>query len=185
PTPGYVLTVDNMLKMLSISLRLRFRLPVIIMGETGCGKSSLIRSMCGALGWPLHIMNVHGGIADGDVAEWTRHKVALARNLRGQREKIVVFYDEVNTTNCMGLFKEIVCDRCLDGQELPANLAIIAACNPYRLRTAKSLYGGEEMAGLVFEHAGGAGADENVGTGIRDPLRNLVYRVHPLPESMI
>lgn len=37
---GYVLTVDNLLKMLSIQLRLRFDLPVIIMGETGCGKST-------------------------------------------------------------------------------------------------------------------------------------------------
>ena len=33
--PGYVLTIDNMLKMLSIQLRLRFHLPVVIMGETG------------------------------------------------------------------------------------------------------------------------------------------------------
>lgn len=33
--PGYVMTVDNMLKMLSIQLRLRFNLPVVIMGETG------------------------------------------------------------------------------------------------------------------------------------------------------
>ena len=33
--PGYILTVDNMLKMLSIQLRLLFNLPVIIMGETG------------------------------------------------------------------------------------------------------------------------------------------------------
>ena len=34
---GYVMTVDNMLKMLSIQLRMRYNLPVIIMGETGCG----------------------------------------------------------------------------------------------------------------------------------------------------
>jgi hypothetical protein len=34
---GYVMTVDNLLKMLSIQLRLRFNLPVVIMGETGCG----------------------------------------------------------------------------------------------------------------------------------------------------
>ena len=33
--PGYILTVDNMLKMISIQLRLSFNLPVIIMGETG------------------------------------------------------------------------------------------------------------------------------------------------------
>lgn len=41
------------------------------------------------------------------------------------------------------------------------------------------------MAGLVFEHHGAGVAAENVGTGIKDPLKNLVYRVHPLPESMI
>lgn len=34
---GYVMTVDNILKMLIIQLRLRFNLPVVIMGETGCG----------------------------------------------------------------------------------------------------------------------------------------------------
>jgi hypothetical protein len=39
----------------------------------------------------------------------------------------------------------------------------------------KSLYGGEEMAGLLFEHYA-ANTLENVGTGIKDPLRNLVYR---------
>jgi hypothetical protein len=95
----------------------------------------------------------------------------------------------------MGLFKEIVCDRTLNGAPLPNRVKIIAACNPYRLRTAKSLYGGEEMAGLAFEAfsggggggagSGGRGQVEGVGTGITDPLRNLVYRVHPLPESMI
>ena len=40
---GYVITIDNLLKMLSIQLRLRNGLPVMIMGETGCGKSSLIK----------------------------------------------------------------------------------------------------------------------------------------------
>jgi len=181
---GYVITIDNMLKMLSIQLRLRSQLPVIIMGETGCGKSSLIRSMCGALGWPLHTLNIHGGINDGDVLEWTRPFIAQADQLCDPRKRIVLFYDEVNTTNCMGLFKEILCDRFMDGKRLPDNISLIAACNPYRLRTKKSLYKGEEMAGLIYEQYTGPGAG-NVGTGIKDPLRDLVYRVHPLPESMV
>lgn len=33
--PSYVLTVDNLLKMLSILLRLKNNTPVCIMGETG------------------------------------------------------------------------------------------------------------------------------------------------------
>ena len=32
---GYVMTVDNVLKMLSMQMRLRLGLPVVIMGETG------------------------------------------------------------------------------------------------------------------------------------------------------
>jgi len=36
---GYMLTVDNLLKMISLQLRLRFHLPSVVMGETGAGKS--------------------------------------------------------------------------------------------------------------------------------------------------
>ena len=45
---------------------------------------------------------------------------------------MIAFLDEVNTCNCMGLFKEIVADRAMNGVPLPPNLEIIAACNPYR-----------------------------------------------------
>ncbi len=38
PDPAYVVTIDNLLKMLSIQLRMKNHLPVVIMGETGCGK---------------------------------------------------------------------------------------------------------------------------------------------------
>ena len=37
----YALTPDNILKMILILLRIRANIPVIIMGETGCGKTSL------------------------------------------------------------------------------------------------------------------------------------------------
>ena len=36
----------------------------------------------------------------------------------------------------------------------------------------------------MFEHSGSSEHVENVGTGIKDPLSELVSRVHPLPESM-
>ena len=174
---GYVLTVDNLLKMLSIQLRLKFNLPAIIMGETGCGKSSLIRNLCRIIDADLETLNIHGGMDDPMILEWTQAKLDDAKRRPLQRK--VIFFDEVNTCNSMGLFKEIVCDRCMNGIPIPDNVKLIAACNPYRLRTTKSLYGGEEMAGLVYEHHGAThGLGENVGTGIKDPLRNLVYRVH-------
>ena len=36
--PDYVLTIDNIMKILAIQLRVRYGIPVLIMGETGCGK---------------------------------------------------------------------------------------------------------------------------------------------------
>ena len=46
----------------------------------------------------------------------------------------VLFFDEANTTEAIGLIKEIMCDKTMEGQklELCQNLKIVAACNPYR-----------------------------------------------------
>ena len=39
----YVLTCDNFMKCILIFMRIRSNIPVIMMGETGCGKTSLIK----------------------------------------------------------------------------------------------------------------------------------------------
>lgn len=44
----------------------------------------------------------------------------------------VVFFDEVNTTDAVGLIKEIMCDGRVNGQPVSRDLKFIAACNPYR-----------------------------------------------------
>jgi hypothetical protein len=75
----------------------------------------------------------------------------------------------------MGALKEIICDRFLDGTPLPNNLKIIAALNPYRLRSAEATESHMKV-GLVYKHARDV-------ISIPDPLENLVYRVHPIPDS--
>ena len=47
--------------------------------------------------------------------------------------EVVVFFDEANTTEAIGLIKEIMCDRQLFGKPISKNLRFIAACNPYRM----------------------------------------------------
>ena len=42
---SYVLNADNFFKMIQILIRLRAGIPVLIMGETGCGKTSLIKAI--------------------------------------------------------------------------------------------------------------------------------------------
>ena len=44
----------------------------------------------------------------------------------------VVFFDEVNTTEAIGLIKEIMCDRRAYGKQISTSIKLIAACNPYR-----------------------------------------------------
>ena len=47
PDKSYELTGDNVKKILAIYMRFRCGIPVVIMGETGCGKTRLISYMCG------------------------------------------------------------------------------------------------------------------------------------------
>eukprot|EP01124_Arcella_intermedia_P034928 TRINITY_DN8767_c0_g1_i1.p1 TRINITY_DN8767_c0_g1~~TRINITY_DN8767_c0_g1_i1.p1 ORF type:complete len:3649 (-),score=794.98 TRINITY_DN8767_c0_g1_i1:25-9951(-) len=174
PDLNYVLTFDNLMKMISIQLRVKCNIPVVIMGETGCGKTSLVKYLCEFINVPLHKLDVHGGITDEYILDWMQKPISDARKNRGQ--DIYVFFDEINTCNSMSLFKSIVCDNYLNGNLLPDNLKFIAACNPYRLLSDKDVE--RERIGLVFEH-------KHALDVIPDPLANLVYRVHPLPETLI
>jgi Cdc6-like AAA superfamily ATPase len=65
-----VVTTDNYLKMCYIYLRAISKVPVIIMGETGCGKTSLIRFFCqNILNDSLEIFNIHAGITSKIIFE--------------------------------------------------------------------------------------------------------------------
>ena len=44
----------------------------------------------------------------------------------------ILFFDEANTTEAIGLIKEIVCDRTVLGIAIPENIKFVAACNPYK-----------------------------------------------------
>ena len=46
--------------------------------------------------------------------------------------EVVVFFDEANTTEAVGLIKEVMCDRRILGKPICEELKFIAACNPYR-----------------------------------------------------
>ena len=65
---NYVFTADNFVKMALILLRIRSNIPVIMMGETGCGKTSLIRKLSelknDGNGDKMKILNIHAGTTD-------------------------------------------------------------------------------------------------------------------------
>ncbi|XP_042369460.1 E3 ubiquitin-protein ligase rnf213-alpha-like [Plectropomus leopardus] len=188
PDETYELTTDNILKMMAIHMRFRCGIPVIIMGETGCGKTRLIKFMCelrrcGALTENMKLVKVHGGTTSAMIHE----KVVEAENLaRINKEKhkldSVLFFDEANTSEAISSIKEILCDNSVQGQQLcsQTGLQIIAACNPYRKHTDKMIER-LETSGLGYR----VRAEETEDRLGSIPLRQLVYRVHVLPPSMI
>ena len=127
------------------------------MGETGCGKTRLIRYMCDlqafGTGYQTMLMmkvsnaklyshtvncviihQVHGGITEQDIEQKMKEVLELAKQNKKASPPVdtVLFFDEANTTEAIGLIKEIMCDRRLNGQPIPQDIKFIAACNPYR-----------------------------------------------------
>ena len=187
PDPDYVLTLDNVIKILAILMRFRCNIPVVIMGETGCGKTRLIQFMCslqalqtGATN--MLILKVHGGTTEREVMYKVGEAEKLAiYNFHNHDIDTVLFFDEANTSPAIGLIKEIMCDRRMYGRHISSDIRLqfIAACNPYRRHTKEMLHK-LSTAGLGF-------FTESTNTTDRlgdIPLRELVYRVIELPASM-
>ena len=72
---------------------------------------------------------VHGGTKEEDVVNFIQKAEEEAKK---NKSDTVAFFDEANTTDAIGLIKEILCDQRLHGRPLSTNLKFIAACNPYR-----------------------------------------------------
>ena len=137
----------------------RCNIPVVIMGETGCGKTRLIRFMCdlaaqgskseekttNMLIMKVHFhsffvillivltIKVHGGITESDITKKVLEAEAIAAdNKEAYKLDTVLFFDEANTTDAIDLIKEVMCDRRLNGRRISDDVKFIAACNPYR-----------------------------------------------------
>jgi hypothetical protein len=69
---GYEFTVDNFIKMVLIYLRIRANVPLILLGETGCGKTSLIETLFLFLEdrYKLIKFNIHAGLAYSDINQF-------------------------------------------------------------------------------------------------------------------
>uniref|UniRef100_A0A674AMJ9 RING-type E3 ubiquitin transferase n=1 Tax=Salmo trutta TaxID=8032 RepID=A0A674AMJ9_SALTR len=188
PDETYELTTDNILKMMAIHMRFRCGIPVIIMGETGCGKTRLIKFLCelrrsGAPTENMKLVKVHGGTTSDMIYTKVHEAEAVAvANKEKHGFDSVLFLDEANTTEAISSIKEILCDNTVQGQQLGSQtgLQIIAACNPYRKHTDEMIKR-LEKAGLGYR-VRAEETEERLGS---IPLRQLVYRVQVLPPSMI
>ena len=59
----------------------------------------------------------------------------MARKNESHDVDTVLFFDEANTTDALGMIKEVMVDRRVSGRKIGVGLKrlqFIAACNPYR-----------------------------------------------------
>ena len=162
----YALTPDNLLKMVLIMLRVRSSIPVLVMGETGCGKTSLIRYLATVSDVEFEVLSIHSGVGEDKIIQTINESNEQAF-LDHDKERWL-FLDEINTSEHIGLMTDAICSRTCLGKALAPNLVVMGACNPYKLRTEAAI----STAGLK-------------GKVQTDELSKLVYRVLPLPERLV
>ena len=163
---NYVITNDNFKKMVLLVYRIKANVPVIIMGDTGCGKTALITKLNQILNngkTTVEIINIHPGITDEKLCK--RMKEIDDKAKEQNDKELWVFFDEMNTCLSLSLLTEIFINRTYNGNILSENIRLIGACNPYRKRK-----GNKEKCGLSM-------SDDND--------NELVYLVQPLPQSLL
>ena len=167
-TDNYVITDDNYKKMVLLYYRIKANVPVIIMGETGCGKTSLIIKLSQILsnGEKLvEIINIHPGITDEEIITNMKKMNDKAKDKKYGENGLWVFFDEINTCLSSSTLIEVFINRTFNGEKLSDNIRLIGACNPYRNRKENI-----ERFGLTRED---------------DKDDKLVYKVEKLPESLL
>jgi len=168
---NYVITKDNFRKMILIIYRILADIPVILMGETGCGKTGLIRMLYQLLnnGEEMdpkkNMVNIDSSISDEKLIEKMDEINKEAKRFKKEKNKdFWVLFDEINTCNSLGILNEIFINRSYKGNKIEENIRLIGTCNPYRLKSDK-----EESCGLSHPYKN----------------KNLAYDVNILPQSLM
>ncbi|CAG8770906.1 27002_t:CDS:2, partial [Dentiscutata erythropus] len=159
--PEYTLTIENLLKMVMILSRSHANIPVVLCGETGCGKTSLISFLSMVMEVNFRALNFHAGVHESDILDFMENATALAAE-----GETWIFFDEINTCNHIGMLGTLISSRFLNEKKIHPNIRLFAACNPYRLK---------------------AKTQNNVGLSAKlyEEKKNMVYQVHPIPDQIL
>ena len=78
---SYTFTADNFFKMILILLRIKSGISVILMGETGCGKTSLVNTICDLCDYELLSKTINAGCTDNDIVAFIAKNNLAEENL--------------------------------------------------------------------------------------------------------
>ena len=169
---NYIFVSDNFIKMVRILLNIEAKIPVILMGETGVGKTKLLEMLTRLYGKGTCYMKklqIHAGITDQHIVSFIDEVTEEVIEEKREKELTWIFFDEINTCNSLGLITEIMCNHTYLGKKINDNFVFLGACNPYRILTKKM-----KESGLVYYN-----------TKEKNQFNNLVYTVNPLPHALL
>lgn len=122
----------------ALALAVGARVPVLLWGGPGTGKSSAVRDLAAAMSWPCEVViasirepSDFAGlpvVADGGVRfappRWARRLHAAGHG--------ILFLDEITTAPpaVQAALLRVVLERVVGDLELPADVAVVAAANP-------------------------------------------------------
>lgn len=163
---GFSLTAENYMKVCLILLKAEIGIPVIMMGESGCGKTYLSHFVAECLlEEKMFDLTLYSGVTEEAFIEFMKTVVAYARD--NSTSRVWVLFDEFNTSCLQSIVAEIMLDRVcsIDSSiyEIPKNIVFMACCNPYRMKNKMT----------------------NVGLVARTSSIVLSHRVYPIPERLI
>jgi hypothetical protein len=122
----------------ALSIAVAAQVPVLLWGAPGTGKSSVIRALADAMGWPCETVIaairepsdfsglpvVVGGVVHFAPPRWAERLAAAGRGL--------LFLDEISTAPpaVQAALLRVVLERVVGDIELPPDVVVVAAANP-------------------------------------------------------
>ncbi|KAJ5072896.1 e3 ubiquitin-protein ligase rnf213 [Anaeramoeba ignava] len=181
----YVLTFDNLSKMMFIQFRMFTGFSLIISGETGCGKTALIEYLFrDILNYQFSKFNSEEELNEKEKEKETNHFITFNVNGGTTKEKIKKLLEKSKNW------------KTKSSKKIPSNIKFIAAINPYRERKSKAISENqnnenqnnenqnnenqnkeEKVCGLLFDYGDKKNKEQ-------EEIRNAVYRVHKIPNSL-
>ncbi|CUE70696.1 Hypothetical protein, putative [Bodo saltans] len=175
----FVLTSDSFVRLLAVKTRLLCGIPVVFQGETGQGKTHLLKHMSRVSGTIFEVINIHRGLEASALLTKIQAVEASLRSLMANEANenpiAIVVLDEVNSMRDVWVAKALVCDRVLLGRTIMPEIHFVCIMNPWRRQESQI------TPGLDFVSAN----DDSVQTGTGVRQRNLVYDVNRSPESFM
>jgi hypothetical protein len=167
---GFNLTKSNFMKIALIISKAKQKVPIIIMGESGCGKTYISKFVSEVLlKENMEAKTLYSGVTEFELNEFMTNAIAKAKEEEPKNKNLWIFFDEFNTTSLQPIICEMMLDRVYSIgkkslRKIPDNVIFIGCCNPYSINVHQ---------------------DNKVGLAPQRNEQMLSHRVYPLPERII